>query len=157
MELILRRRVSKFDTVKGIAGLLQRGFIQAVEGEDALLLTTTVGMERRAKVYKYAAYAGLALGVILLVRAVIVTGSYFTVGSIQSSRAALTVPVAKAQQERIEFALESYKLLRGRYPQGLDALVQEGLLHRGDLVYPHGLPYRYTPPSNGGPYRLESP
>jgi hypothetical protein len=102
-------------------------------------------------------YVAVGLCAILLIRAVYVTGTYFAVRSPGEATAALVPVVSGAQEERIRTALEASRLLHGKYPAGLDALVQDGLLRREDLVYPHGLPYRYTPPSNGGSYRLESP
>ncbi|HEY0095336.1 MAG TPA: response regulator, partial [Archangium sp.] len=51
--------------------------------------------------------------------------------------------VARAQQARIEAALEVFRLEKGALPERLEALVEVGLLQREDLRYPWRDDYYY--------------
>ncbi|QRO01118.1 DUF4388 domain-containing protein [Archangium violaceum] len=51
--------------------------------------------------------------------------------------------LARAQQARIESALEVFRLEKGNLPERLDALVEVGLLQREDLRYPWRDDYYY--------------
>ncbi|QRK05340.1 DUF4388 domain-containing protein [Archangium violaceum] len=51
--------------------------------------------------------------------------------------------LARAQQARIEAALEVFRLEKGALPERLDALVEVGLLQREDLRYPWRDDYYY--------------
>ena len=51
--------------------------------------------------------------------------------------------LSRAQQARIEAALEVFRLEKGALPEGLEALVEGGLLQREDLRYPWRDDYYY--------------
>ena len=51
--------------------------------------------------------------------------------------------VSRAELSRLRGALEVYRLERGEYPRGLDALVRAGLVTRSDLRWPWTRDYHY--------------
>ncbi len=57
--------------------------------------------------------------------------------------------IGRAQQQRLEAALELHKLEHGEYPATLQELVDERLIDACDLRYPFSAPYVYRRSANG--------
>jgi hypothetical protein len=67
----------------------------------------------------------------------------------------VTLGLGELAQERIERALEVYRLRKNRYPDTLQALVDEGLLARWELRQPFERTFAYARSGDG--YRISRP
>lgn len=76
----------------------------------------------------------------------------------QASMKNLTQPLVRFVEERridhISFALETYRLARGTYPDSLQVLVKEGLLSENEIQSLRGSPFTYWQSSSGDTYVL---
>jgi len=92
---------------------------------------------------------GMTLMEIMIVVAIIAIIGAIVMPNIMDMPKKARVQAAQKSIGNIKLALESYSLNNGKYPttdEGLDALVQEGILKEKDLRDPWGNPYQYVSP-----------
>jgi hypothetical protein len=138
--------LGEFETCKALANLLNleyiRGFqptVLAASSGGADLLVRVGGMVARAAV------TVMVLAALGFVGSRLQPDTWDLGDDSASSFAdpAAQRLLARAQQARIEAALEVFRLEKGALPERLEALVEVGLLHREDLRYPWRDDYYY--------------
>jgi hypothetical protein len=141
-QIIDETLLGTFNTAKILSELMQAGYI----AKTAPAAAAPAG-SLRAAFAKYSTmtfhYAALALVLALLLSAA------FPKNISPLLSAQLLHPGGAEYQTRlhllrIENALEVYKILRGRYPENLQELVAENLLHADDLSIPQGKTISYA-------------
>ncbi len=140
--------LGEFETCKALSNLVSLGYLRArhpsgrlpaVGGSGAGRLHTAAGMLGRLAL-SCAVLAALAL-----------TGAHVYADGLGVARPpdrsfadpAAQRLVSQAQRARIAAALEVFRLEHGVLPEGLQALVDAGLLAEGDLRFPWRDPYHY--------------
>lgn len=139
--------LGEFETCKALSNLVNQGYLRTRNtsgrrggaGRGAGQLGTVAAALGRL------ALSAAVLGALALVAARVHGGGF---GLSRSAACSFSDPaaqrlVARAQQARIEAALEVFRLERGTLPEALPALVEAGLLAESDLRYPWQDPYHY--------------
>lgn len=150
--------LGEFETCKALSNLVSSEYLRVVAGaggDDAFddkesLAARVLGVLGRV-VVTMVVLAGLATLVSRLDLAALGVGSASTF-----SDPALQRVIGQRQLGRVSAAISLYRLETGALPEGLEALVQAGLLHEDDLRYPWRDPYFYRK-LEGGTYQLLPP
>ncbi|WP_434389390.1 DUF4388 domain-containing protein [Melittangium boletus] len=141
--------LGEFETWKALVNLLNLEYIRAIppsglslsasSGGGAGLVLRVGGMVARAAV-TFAVIAALGFFASRMR-----PGTWDLQGTSASAYAdpAAQRLVSRAQQARIQAALEVFRLEKGNLPERLDSLVEVGLLHHEDLRYPWRDDYYY--------------
>ncbi|MCI0673971.1 MAG: DUF4388 domain-containing protein, partial [Myxococcaceae bacterium] len=144
--------LGEFDTCKALYNLVSLGYLEAVAPAGR------AAVERRAAALgrMAAAAARVTLAVAVLVGLGMVAVNSPASAPVLSrgqattfQDAALQRHLSRAQEARIRAALDVYRLERGEFPEGLTALVREGLLDERDLRFPWVEPFHYRRASVG--------
>ncbi|HWV37584.1 MAG TPA: DUF4388 domain-containing protein [Vulgatibacter sp.] len=147
-EIVALSRLGEFETWKALANLVTAGYLRGIppslEAEEA---------ERRARAgfgdHLATAATRLAFTLALAILAALTVHFARTSGAGGSAvdrfirDTAAERAIAAAQLERIDFALQVYRLEHGKLPGSLEELVVVGLLGEADLRHPWREPYHY--------------
>jgi hypothetical protein len=138
--------LGEFETCKALSNLVTLGYLRARHPSGRLpAVGATRPLRRAAGMLGRLALSILVLGTLGLVASRVLGRDAGLTRSPASSFAdpATQRQVSRAQQARIEAALEVFRLERGALPAGLGELVQAGLLSESDLHYPWQEPFHY--------------
>lgn len=148
-KLIHRSRLGEFEACRAIMTLLDGGYIRlAVSAAATRDLAVPEEKERKPPLripFGRIALRALVYVVIFLGAGLVARGLFrhqLDVGYAlepTTPRGAAT----RNQIERLELALEVYRLAAGDYPESLEQLVTAGILETEELRFPFELPYRY--------------
>jgi predicted transcriptional regulator len=142
--------MSDFDVCKTLYDLLSRSIV-APTGRGAA--TREVGAVQAA--------TSSALGYGLLVAAVVLALAGFAVQlrtpfgvtgtrpGLSESLDAVLQSVSRSRLERLDNALQAYRLARGAFPQTLESLAEAGIIERTYLKDPWARPYHYESSQTG--------
>jgi hypothetical protein len=133
--------LGEFETCKALLNLVNAGFVRPIYPE---------GREVEQGDERLAVRLGGMVGRVVATMAVL-AGVGFVVSTLQpGERAASSFSdpatqrfISRAQQARIEAALEVFQVERGALPETLDGLVSAGLLTSEELRYPWREQYHY--------------
>lgn len=156
--IVALSRLGKFETWKALANLVNAGYLRGIapsqEDEDA---------DRRARAgfgdHLATAATRLAFTLALAILAAVVVHFARSTGgggSLVRDTAAERASTA-VQLERIDFALQVYRLEYGKLPGALEELVAAGLLASSDLRHPWRDPYHYRLGDDGAGWVLLPP
>ena len=160
-KLIDLSRLGEFETCKGLLNLLNEGYLAGISpkrGRAKLQPSESgggLGLRRGAS-WVWPVLARVAMTAILLTLVLVL----LRISGIDPSGLwrsnDLTVRQARVQealgwrnQQRIQNALQVYKLEHGAYPASLDALVEDKYLHAHELHYPWRDNYAYRRTAKG--------
>jgi hypothetical protein len=146
--------IGEFETCKALLNLVNLGYLKA---NAAATSGNEVGFGRADLADRVLGPAGrlVATAAVLAALAFVVSRANLeAIGPTGSSTSfadtAAQRVIAKAQLARIESALGVYRLETGALPDGLDRLVEAGLLDANDLRYPWRDRYFYRTDAQGG-------
>jgi len=157
--IVALSRLGEFETWKALANLVNAGYLRGIapsqHDEEA---------ERRARagLGDHLITAGTRLAFTLALAVLAATVVHFArapggdLGRLVRDTAAER-SIAAVQLERIDFALQVYRLENGRFPAALEELVTAGLLGTEDLRHPWRDPYHYRPRDEAPGYVLLPP
>jgi hypothetical protein len=152
-DIIFLGRRGKFETLKALARLLERGRIEAVESTKAGLRRSAPAASRMRALAFFGAFFVLALLMLNGVRLNVQRSGWLAGPRVEAdSRLGL---LARYQTERLRNGLAVYRLCYGQQPAQLQDLVRAGLCRASDLRFPAGKAYSYQRTADG--FRLESP
>jgi hypothetical protein len=141
--------LGEFETWKALVNLLNLEYIRGI-GASGLSLSASAGGGAGLLLRVGGLVARVALTVMVVAALGFVAsrlrpGTWDLQGSSASSFAdpAAQRVVSRAQQARIQAALEVFRLEKGNLPERLDSLVEVGLLQQEDLRYPWRDDYYY--------------
>lgn len=149
--LIDLSRLGEFETCKALSNLVKSGYLKAhvpdapgeVEGArsftPAALLEHAVPIATRAALYIVLAAA--VGGVVRLASGP--GGAFGAEAAPQARRDDGREVLGAVQERRLSRAIEVYRLLEGRYPASLEALVEAGLVEEEALRYPYRERFAY--------------
>jgi hypothetical protein len=151
-DIIDLSRMGEFETTKSLASLVQGGHLRVVlptviekPPDEPITFKRAVGAAAPI-VTRVALYAVVAAAVGGLVRlgALSETGLLAKSPELVMRQDAVREAVGEGQRLRISQAIETYRLVEGKLPEKLDALVDSGLLVERDLSFPFETRYAYA-------------
>ena len=162
-DIIDLSRMGEFETTKALATLAQAGHLRVVLPKIAEKTHDEPMTVRRAMgavtpiVTRVALYAvvAAAIGGVVHLGAASETGLLSKNPDLVMRQDALREAVGAGQRHRIAHAVETYRLLQGKYPTKLEALVDEELLAERDLRFPFESSFAYR--TDGATWQLALP
>lgn len=152
-EIIDESLLGKYSTCKILSEFLQNGYIHKAVGADTTTQTSRIKIPA-TKVFIASNYA--VLGVMLLALVIILTRNPQNVLPLFNhalfKQSFLAEYQHNRQIEKIENALEEYKLLYGFYPHSLYDLIASKIINHADLATQRNQRIRYLPEDDS--YRL---
>lgn len=163
-DIIDLSRMGEFETTKSLAALVQNGHLRVVlpkfeerGGDDEPFSMRRFVASVTPVLTRVALYAVVAAAVGGLVR-LASTSEMGVLASGQDavvSRAALRDKTGDLVRVRLTQAIETFRLVEGRYPLKLDELVDKGLVPERELSFPFETRYAYRVTADG--YALALP
>lgn len=163
-DIIDLSRMGEFETTKSLATLVQNGHLRVVlpkvadkSGDDEPFSMRRLAARAVPVATRVALYVIVAAAVGGLVR--VASSSDLGILAMGADtvvrRAALRDKTGDLVLVRLTHAIETYRLLEGRYPGKLEELVDKGLVGERELSFPFEGRYAYRPTENG--YALALP
>jgi len=142
--------IGDFDVCKALYDLLSRGII-APTGRGATA--------REVSTVREAASSALGYGLLAAALALALAGFAFELRTpfgvtglrpgLRSSVDSVLDSVSRSRLERLDTALQAYRLGHGAFPQTLEALAEAGIVDRSYLKDPWARPYHYEASASG--------
>ena len=154
-EMAVLSRQGKFESMKALIRLAELGRIEVSEaaGAGAGLAPGFAEWQRRRAMIYYGVFALFGLLLLNGLRVNLARSGFF-LDQVPAAESRLSL-LARAQTERLDAAIEVYRLVYGERPAELSALVRVGLCGKSDLRFPWGLPYYYERTAEG--FTLKNP
>ena len=163
-DIIDVSRLGEFETSKALASLVKSGYLKVVppriedkKGDDEPFTIRAAWAAVAPVITRVALYAVVAAAVGGLVRLASTSdvGVLASDAAIVVHRAAVRDKTGEMMRVRLTQAIDTYRLLEGRYPAKLDDLVSRGLVEDSELHFPFLSAYAYRPTADG--YALSLP
>jgi hypothetical protein len=157
-DIIDLSRLGEFETTKSLAALVQNGCLRVVlpkidekkQQDEPFTIRRVWGAVSPVaiRVMLYAVVAG-AVGGLVKLASTAETGVLVTDRDVVVRRAALQDKLGDVARLRIEAALETYRLVEGKYPAKLDELVVKEYLDERELSFPFESRFSYRTTGEG--------
>jgi hypothetical protein len=146
-DIAYRSLMGDFEASKTLVDLSGFGLIKATRVPVSTPKTEETAQETRRRKGVVTLLSGLLFAGILifvLFSTVVRSGGKLNFLAQVTSEKAITIrhTIVNAQIQRLNLALETYRLEKGSYPLSLDDLAQAGFVLESDISYPFEVPYR---------------
>ncbi len=160
-DIIDRTFLSDFEGTKAFFDLLSRGLIEEVRRVGVVDETGAISIEvpvaRPGRPVIPILVAGV-LGLLLVGGLMLQSRNALNLFSVPPRRVFVVEEFQKAvsltRLRRLSEAIDAFYLTQGKFPDAPIAIVNAGLLSKGDLLDPWGRPYRYILQNDTGKYYL---
>jgi len=160
-DIVDRTFLSDFEGTKAFFDLLSRGLIEEVRRVGVVDETGAISIEvpvaRPGRPVIPILVAGV-LGLLLVGGLMLQSRNALNLFSVPPRRVFVVEEFQKAvsltRLRRLSEAIDAFYLTQGKFPDAPIAIVNAGLLSKGDLLDPWGRPYRYILQNDTGKYYL---